>query len=88
MPTRIYDIARKLRIESKDVLAKAKALGIAAAELPSSSLDLITAKYLEEELLKDRPELSRPLLPPSAAPAAATKKLPPRPSPFAPVLPP
>jgi translation initiation factor IF-2 len=47
MPVRIYDIAKKLGVESKDVLVKAKELGIAAARVPSSSLDKITAEYLE-----------------------------------------
>ena len=46
MPVRIYDIAKRLGIESKEVLAKAKALGISAAKVPSSSLDKITAEYL------------------------------------------
>src|SRR5712692_8842690 len=50
MPVRIYDIAKKLGIESKEVLAKAKALGISGAKVPSSSLDKITAEYLEEQL--------------------------------------
>jgi translation initiation factor IF-2 len=50
MPVRIYDIAKRLGIESKDVLLKAKELGIAAARVPSSSLDKITAEYLEEKL--------------------------------------
>lgn len=50
MPVRIYDIAKKLGIESKEVLAKARALGITAAKVPSSSLDKITAEYLENEL--------------------------------------
>ncbi|MEP6662541.1 MAG: translation initiation factor IF-2 [Verrucomicrobiota bacterium] len=49
MPVRIYEIAKKLGIESKDVLAKAKELGI-AAKVPSSSLDKITAEFLEEKL--------------------------------------
>ena len=47
MPVRIYDIAKKLGIESKEVLVKAKELGITAARVPSSSLDKITAEYLE-----------------------------------------
>ena len=47
MPVRIYDIAKKLGIESKEVLAKAKELGI-AAKVPSSSLDKITGEYLEQ----------------------------------------
>jgi translation initiation factor IF-2 len=50
MPVRIYDIAKKLGIESKAVLAKAKELSIANAKVPSSSLDKITAAYLEEQL--------------------------------------
>lgn len=50
MPVRIYDIAKKLGIESKEVLVKARGLGIAAARVPSSSLDKITAEYLEEQL--------------------------------------
>jgi translation initiation factor IF-2 len=50
MPVRIYDLARKLGLESKDVLSKAKEMGIAAARVPSSSLDKITAEYLEEQL--------------------------------------
>lgn len=60
MPVRIYDLAKKLGIESKDVLAKAKELGIAAAKVPSSSLDKITAGFLEETLAK--------IYPPSAPP--------------------
>ena len=47
MPVRIYDIAKKFGIESKEVLAKAKALGITAAIVPSSSLDRVTAEFLE-----------------------------------------
>ena len=31
MPVRIYDISKKLGLENKEVLAKAKALGITAA---------------------------------------------------------
>ena len=50
MPVRIYDISKKLGLENKDVLAKAKELGITAAKVPSSSLDKITAEYLEQEL--------------------------------------
>ena len=49
MPVRIYDIAKKLGIESKEVLHKAKELGITAAKVPSSSLDKITAEFLEQQ---------------------------------------
>ncbi|MCC7373297.1 MAG: translation initiation factor IF-2, partial [Verrucomicrobiales bacterium] len=47
---RIYDIARKLGLESKFVLAKAKELGITHVKVASSTLDKITAEYLEEKL--------------------------------------
>ncbi len=81
MPVRIYDIARKLGVESKDVLAKAKELGIKEAKVPSSSLDKITAEYLEEQLggVKPAPaaaapaEPSQPIIitaPPESPPAA------------------
>src|SRR4030095_3001332 len=50
MPVRIYDIAKKLGLENKVVLVKAKELGISAAKVPSSSLDKITAEYLEQQL--------------------------------------
>jgi translation initiation factor IF-2 len=50
MPVRIYEIAKKLGIESKQVLAKAKELGITTAKVASSSLDKITAEFLETEL--------------------------------------
>jgi cold shock CspA family protein len=49
MPVQIYDIAKKLGVESKVVLAKAKELGI-AAKVPSSSLDKITGEFLEQQL--------------------------------------
>ena len=60
MPVRIYDISKKLGLENKEVLTKAKGLGIAAAKVPSSSLDKITAEYLEDEIRKDHPELTTP----------------------------
>jgi translation initiation factor IF-2 len=66
MPVRIYDIAKKLGIESKEVLAKAKELGIATARVPSSSLDKITAEYLETHL---KPAVPAPEVAP-APPAA------------------
>ncbi len=52
MPLRIYDISKKLGIENRQVLAKAKELGIAAAKVPSSTLDKISAEWLEEEIVK------------------------------------
>ena len=63
MPVRIYEIAKKLNLESKFVLNKAKELGIAAAKVPSSTLDKITAEFLEEQLapLAKPFEASKPL---------------------------
>jgi len=55
MPVRIYDLAKKLGLESKAVLAKAKELGITTAKVPSSSLDKITAEFLEEQLAPAKP---------------------------------
>ena len=66
MPVRIYDISKKLGLENKEIISKAKALGIAAAKVPSSSLDKISAEWLEEELLKDFPELAARLAPKAA----------------------
>lgn len=57
MAIRIYDISKKFGLESKEVLTKAKSLGIAAAKVPSSSLDRISAEWLEGEILKDRPDV-------------------------------
>ncbi|MCW5551165.1 MAG: translation initiation factor IF-2 [Verrucomicrobiae bacterium] len=64
MPVRIYDISKKLGLENKLVLARAKELGIAAARVASSSLDKITAEYLEEQLRKEHPESAAPAAPP------------------------
>ncbi|MCS1407122.1 MAG: Translation initiation factor IF-2 [Verrucomicrobia subdivision 3 bacterium] len=50
MPVRIYDIAKKLGITNKEVIARAKDLGITNARVPSSSLDKITAEYLEQQI--------------------------------------
>src|ERR1700722_6647184 len=58
MPVRIYDIAKKYGFENKQILEKAKSLGIAAAKVPSSSLDKISAGWLEDELLKDYPDIA------------------------------
>ncbi len=69
MPVRIYDIAKKFGLESKEILVKAKALGIAAAKVPSSSLDKISAEWLEGEILKDRPDVvARMAAPPVVEP--------------------
>src|SRR5512137_663438 len=73
MPVRIYDIAKRLGVESKEVLAKAKELGITNAKVASSSLDKITGEYLEDELRK--------LHPPPAPPVASVTVEPPPPVP-------
>jgi internalin A len=70
MPVRIYDISKKLGLESKEILAKAKQLGIPAAKVPSSNLDKITAAYLEEEILKDHPDIAARPPPPQMPPPA------------------
>ena len=59
MPVRIYDISKKLHWDNKQVLAKAKALGLTAARVASSSLDKITAEYLEEQILLEHPKLAK-----------------------------
>jgi translation initiation factor IF-2 len=63
MPVRIYDIAKKLGVESKVVLTKAKELGITGAKVPSSSLDKITAAYLEEQMGGLPPAVAEPAPP-------------------------
>src|SRR6202040_3920710 len=70
MPVRIYDISKKLHLENKEVLAKAKELGLAAAKVASSSLDKITAEYLEQQLVIQYPDRapSSPVPPPAPAP--------------------
>src|SRR6185295_12313172 len=68
MPVRIYDIAKKLGIESKEVLVKAKELGITTAKVPSSSLDKITAEYLETHLKPAIPAAPEPAPTPPPAP--------------------
>ncbi len=75
MPVRIYDISKKLGLENKEILAQAKALGIAAAKVPSSSLDKITAEWLEGELIKIIPKL-----PPGWRPRPRPNRPSPRPS--------
>src|SRR6185503_13245823 len=68
MHVRIYDIAKRLGSESKEVLAKAKALGISAAKVPSSSLDKITAEYLEEQMGGRKPVAAAQPPPPPGPP--------------------
>jgi translation initiation factor IF-2 len=80
MPVRIYDIAKRVGVESKVVLAKAKELGITAAKVPSSTLDKITAEYLEE-LMGYKPAPPAPPPPPEpVAPAVPPVAVAPPPS--------
>src|SRR5687768_12954115 len=84
MPVRIYEISKKLGIENKEVLAKAKELGITAARVPSSSLDKITAEFLESHLKPAAPVAPPP--PPPAPPTPVVIAAPPVPEPVAPVV--
>jgi translation initiation factor IF-2 len=63
MPVRVYDIAKKLGLENKEILSKAKELGITAAKVPSSSLDKISAEFLEEEIIRTNPAVAARLAP-------------------------
>jgi len=92
MPVRIYDISKKLGLENKEVLSKAKELGIAAARVASSSLDKITAEYLEQQLVIAYPGRSAappaaPAAPAIPTPAPATPAPPPPPAVPAPAAP-
>src|SRR5439155_624289 len=73
MPVRIYDISKKLGLENKEVLSKAKELGITAARVASSSLDKITAEYLEQQLIIAHPERAAAQAP-AVLPAQAPTK--------------
>src|SRR6266850_1230516 len=72
MPVRIYDISKKLGLENKEVLAKAKELGIAGARVASSSLDKITAEYLEQQLVIAHPEKAQAAATATAATAVVS----------------
>src|SRR5262245_49695364 len=80
MPVRIYDISKKLGLENKEVLTKAKELGITAARVASSSLDKITAEYLEQQLIIAHPERA------VQSPAAQAPPAAPQPSKHEPIV--
>jgi translation initiation factor IF-2 len=84
MPVRIYEIAKKLGIENKEVLVKAKELGITAARVPSSSLDKITAEFLESHLKPAAPA-APPAPPPPPPPPIEIHAAPPPAPPLPPV---
>ncbi len=77
MPVRIYDISKKLGLENKEVLAKAKELGIIGARVASSSLDKITAEYLEDQIKATHPRFLAPPAPPPLPPAPTPEPAPP-----------
>jgi translation initiation factor IF-2 len=77
MPVRIYDLAKKVGIENKEVLAIAKELGMVQAKVPSSSLDKITAEFLEQELVRRFPPPAPPPPPPPPPPPAPPPVAPP-----------
>ncbi len=52
MPVRIYQIAKKLGIPSKQVLQKAQQLGL-KVESPANTIDKITAEDLENQIRKE-----------------------------------
>lgn len=89
MPVRIYDIAKRLGLQNKEVLSAAKDMGITAARVASSTLDKITAEYFEDELRKifaDRIAAASPPAPPAAEPATAEPPAaPPAPLPATPI---
>jgi len=90
-PVRIYDIAKKLGLDNKEVLSKAKELGMVAAKVASSSLDKITAEYLSDKLKEAHPELTAPPPPlqprrPRQPPPAPPPEPPPEPVPETPTV--
>ncbi|HKX61238.1 MAG TPA: translation initiation factor IF-2, partial [Verrucomicrobiae bacterium] len=76
-----YEIAKKLGIESKEVLAKAKDLGITGAKVPSSSLDKITAEYLESHFQPAAPKLESVVAAPEPVTIISAPVEPPPPEP-------
>ena len=54
MRIRVYDIAKKLGITSREVIAQAKDLGIRGCKVPSTVLDTITAEFLELRIREKR----------------------------------
>lgn len=75
----IFRIAKKLGVDNKLVLQKAKELGIKRAKVPSSTIDNISAEYIEAELLKEiakNPSLKRPSSQPSTAKVVKKEPIP------------
>lgn len=55
MATTVFDISKKLGLDAKAVLAKAKEIGIVSVKVVNSSVDDLTAEWLVEELVKSNP---------------------------------
>ena len=70
MPVRIYDISKKLGLENKEVLAKAKELGIAAARSPPVRWIRSPPNFSREQLVRLTPVESPPR--PGRSPTPAT----------------
>jgi hypothetical protein len=60
---KIDDISKRLGLDNRVILAKAKSLGITTAKAPSSLIDRISAEWIEEELIKEHPEIAAKLPP-------------------------
>ena len=87
MPVRIYEIAKKLGLDSKTVILRAKELGIQHAKVASSSLDKITAEFLENELAGLVPPPPPPVVVPPEI-IVVSQPAPPAPEPLPEVVPP
>jgi translation initiation factor IF-2 len=78
MPVRIYEIAKKLGLDSKVVLTRARELGITHVKAASSTLDKITAEWLENELaVLVAPPIAVPIVPALMPPEAEVVFAPP-----------
>ena len=88
MPVRIYEIAKKLGLDNKTVIARAKELGITHAKVASSTLDKITAEFLENELAGLRPPPPPVVVPPPEIIVVKPPEPPPTPAPLPEVAPP
>ncbi|MCS7336694.1 MAG: translation initiation factor IF-2 [Verrucomicrobiae bacterium] len=65
MPVRIHEISKQTGVPSKEVIAKARELGITTAKTASSTIDKITAAYLIQQL----GGVKQPSPPPATEPA-------------------
>jgi translation initiation factor IF-2 len=86
MPVRIYEIAKKLGLDSRTVITKAKELGINHARVASSTLDKITAEFLENELAGLVPPPPPPVVVPPEIIVVTQPEPPPPPAPPAEVV--